>query len=117
MFFISCIVFANLPTLIFTWSGILLNDNNYGTELYFPTTSPHAVNNLNFGLKPAHGTAAVLLNGRAYFTGGYYSTTAVADVTIFDPNKTHVNKISVDINRTWLSCSRLDRRRGLIYRI
>jgi N-acetylneuraminic acid mutarotase len=51
--------------------------------LYIPGNPPVNTPNMNFGLSPHfEGKAAAILNGNAYFIGGYPTTNAV---TIFNP--------------------------------
>ena len=68
---------------IAAWSGIVM-DGQYGgnTQLYVPGNPPVNTPNVDFGLSHGEGQAAVMLNGNAYFIGGYPYTNAV---TIFDP--------------------------------
>jgi hypothetical protein len=51
------------------WSGIVLVGSWAGdkTQLYVPGHT----SNVNFGLSHNRGQAGVILNGVAYFTGGY----------------------------------------------
>jgi N-acetylneuraminic acid mutarotase len=77
------VAFYTSPT--YSWSGILLNSKT-STQLYFPTTSPHVVGNVNYGLPSQSQQVATLLNGRVYVTGGYSDSGGYSnDLTIFNP--------------------------------
>jgi hypothetical protein len=68
---------------IAAWSGILMDGDGSGqTQLYVPGNPPINTPNVNFGLPHRWAQAVVMLNGKAYFTGGAFGTNAV---TIFDP--------------------------------
>jgi hypothetical protein len=69
------------------WSGIVL-DGTSNTQLYIPGNPPIKTSNVNFGLSHLVGQEAVMLNGRAYFIGGYSPTnvTYTNTVTIFNPS-------------------------------
>src|SRR3569832_1824207 len=66
------------------WSGIVLDGFGSGkTQLYVPGNPPVNTPHVDFGLSHRDRQAAVMLNGNAYFIGGYPYTNAV---TIFDPS-------------------------------
>jgi N-acetylneuraminic acid mutarotase len=81
--FILLVLYSS-PT--YSWSGILLNSKT-STQLYFPTTSPHVVGNVDFGLPSLSQQVATLLNGRVYVTGGYSDSGGYSnDLIIFNPS-------------------------------
>jgi N-acetylneuraminic acid mutarotase len=63
------------------WSGIVM-DGLSGTQLYVPGNPPINTPNVDFGLSHRFGQAAVMLDDKAYFIGGYPLTTIA--VTIFN---------------------------------
>src|SRR5689334_2538013 len=91
------------------WTGILLNSFTAGTQLYFPTTSPHNVGNVTkFKIPPVSSGRGVMFNGKAYFMGGYDEVAGniTSNVSIFDPstNKT-IKGPSLLTARDWFSTS------------
>src|SRR4051794_8823353 len=69
------------------WSGILLDGSGSGkTQLYIPGSPPINKPNVNFGLPHFLGSAAVMLNGKAYFIGGHTGDTGLISVTMFNPS-------------------------------
>ncbi len=67
------------------WSGILIDGQQGNTQLYFPTSKQHSMGNVNFGLPHCSFSAAVSLNGLAYYLGGSSCTNGTNAVYIFDP--------------------------------
>jgi hypothetical protein len=65
-----------------SWSGIVLDGFQGYTQLYVPGNPPINTPNVDFGLLHRLGQAAVMLNGKAYFIGGWLTNL----VTIFNPS-------------------------------
>jgi N-acetylneuraminic acid mutarotase len=89
---------------IAAWSGILMDGSEGNTQLYVPGNPPINTPNVNFGLSHRLGQAAVMLNGRAYFTGGasfiggQFANGAITNaVTIFNPS-TNTSTIGAPLN-------------------
>jgi N-acetylneuraminic acid mutarotase len=70
---------------IAAWSGIVMDGSGSGhTQLYVPGNPPANTPNAIFRLANKFGQAAVVLNEKAYFTGGCCPTINL--VTIFNPS-------------------------------
>jgi hypothetical protein len=84
---------------IAAWSGILIDGEGPGkTQLYIPGDPPVNMANMNFGLPHHFIQVAVMLNGYAYFIGGYNTEfNATNTVTIFDPS-TNTSALGVPMN-------------------
>jgi N-acetylneuraminic acid mutarotase len=103
-------MFSTLILLLFTiptaaaWSGILLDGwGTGGTQLYTPGNPPSNTADVPFGLTHRIAQAAVVLNGKAYFTGGDNSSDLVSNtVTIFDPaTNTSTRGAPMNVPRYW----------------
>jgi hypothetical protein len=71
---------------IHAWSGIVIDAGGPGsTQLYVPDNRSTNTPNVDFGLSHFYAQAAVVLNARAYFTGGTNHSQTNA-VTIFNPS-------------------------------
>jgi hypothetical protein len=82
--FLAICLFNTHP--ITCWSGILITSGD-GTQLYFPTTLPHSVGDVNFSIPQYWGGKALALpNKMVLFIGGYNRTANIMhDVNIFNP--------------------------------
>jgi hypothetical protein len=71
---------------IAAWSRVVMNGWR-NTQLYVPGNPPSNTPHINFGLSHLGGQTAVMLNGRAYFTGGQFANGIITNaVTIFNPS-------------------------------
>jgi N-acetylneuraminic acid mutarotase len=87
-----------------SWSGILLNGGI--TQLYFPTTLPHAVSNINFGLQSCQYSCSVHYNHLSYMIGGYCAENYSNIVQIFDARtNTTTRGPPMNIGRAFHSCT------------
>src|SRR5690349_2365365 len=66
-----------------SWTGILLDGGRGQTQIFAPEM--HVTEHVEFGLPHHSGSAAAILNGRAYFIGGYQWRFRQT-VLIFDPH-------------------------------
>jgi N-acetylneuraminic acid mutarotase len=76
-------------SVVESWSGILMDGDagNGNTQLYVPGNPPINTPNVDFGLLHHNGQAAVMLNEKAYFTGGNAIFRPITNaMTIFDPS-------------------------------